>query len=492
MKSRVQWLIAATLVCAVSGLYAQPREFCAGDDMCIPDTLEIDIAGSNELVLGEDFQPGLEVDAQVMTNTETAKIQGWSYAVKHDDAMLSIVADSVTTVGTIAHPDTPDAVAIPPHFDVSQAVPGGFISAIVLSFLSETELPVGSKSAIVNVKYTVDADPGADGTKIEFVSGEIGPEGSPATDINFTVDGASRVPSTVVDGVIRKGGGPAEEICDNGIDDDGDGLIDGDDPDCPGGGGCPEGSDWALYFGDAASDAAVDATGADSLAISMRNATDAFAFQFGVKNDGGTLSFDGTLGADADRLIELVITDENGDSQTPSTPNTATAGDATGATRGSAVAGFADGDFFAVDLAPGVGGPGLTVGYVSDLDGDEQKIPATGDGDPCPVNEVVVLSFGDQPQANFIRGDADGNGELNVTDAVLIINVTLGNLQERYDCEDALDANDDGKANISDAIPVLMWMFQRGDALAAPHLTCGVDGTADGISCAQESPACAQ
>ena len=40
--------------------------------------------------------------------------------------------------------------------------------------------------------------------------------------------------SDAMDDALGMGGTPQEEICDNGIDDDGDGLIDGLDPDCAG------------------------------------------------------------------------------------------------------------------------------------------------------------------------------------------------------------------------------------------------------------------
>ncbi|MEM7231609.1 MAG: hypothetical protein AAF517_05525, partial [Planctomycetota bacterium] len=408
------------------------------------------------------------VDAQVFTNTETSAIQGWSYAVKHNGDVLSIVEDSVTTVGTIAHPETEGAVAFPPNFDVSQAVPGGLISAIVLSFLTETELPVGSRSAILNVSYTVNANPGADGTALEFVGGEIGPKGSPPTDINFTVDGASRLPATVIDGVIKVAGPPPPPECDA--------------------------PDWAFYFG-AVVDGELEIDGSSPAPIVARNATDAFAFQMGVSYVDGVHSFSSELGADPERLIELIITDGDGNSQSPATPNTLRSPAATGIARGAAISGFDPGDFFAVDLEPGVGGPGFTVGYVSDLDGDENKIPATVDnGAECGSNEILIVSFSDDPPPpsnNFIRGDADGNERLNVTDAVLIINVTLGNLPARFACDDALDANDDGSANISDAIPVLMFMFQRGADLPAPHGVCGQDTTADDLPCTEDSPACA-
>ncbi|MEC9032378.1 MAG: dockerin type I domain-containing protein, partial [Planctomycetota bacterium] len=89
------------------------------------------------------------------------------------------------------------------------------------------------------------------------------------------------------------------------------------------------------------------------------------------------------------------------------------------------------------------------------------------------------------------RGDADGNGRINVNDAVLIIQIAVGNLGSRYNCPDALDANDDGRNNISDAVPVLRWVFQRGARLPAPFLGCGADPTDDELGCEESSAFCA-
>ncbi|HLU49521.1 MAG TPA: dockerin type I repeat-containing protein, partial [Planctomycetota bacterium] len=264
-----------------------------------------------------------------------------------------------------------------------------------------------------------------------------------------------------------------------------------EDPNCQLVGECP---DWAFYFGSAATENSVELSEGDS--ISIRNATDAFAFSGGVKatENGGTVTFEfsGDLGTDNQRLVELIITDDQGNSQTPVTPNTATAsGHVQSLSRGPAIAGFSDGDFFAFDVAPGVGGPGFTFGYVSDLDGEENKIPATGT-EGCPVNEVLIVSFQAGAGGSFQRGDADGNGRINVSDAVWIIQIAVGNFTPIYDCQEALDANDDGSVNVSDALPVLAWIFQRGEPLPDPFLVCGQDNDGDAVSCAESSPVCGQ
>jgi hypothetical protein len=68
-------------------------------------------------------------------------------------------------------------------------------------------------------------------------------------------------------------------------------------------------------------------------------------------------------------------------------------------------------------------------------------------------------------------------------DAILIIQIDVGNLPARFACEKILDANDDGTVTVTDAIPVLKWVFEKGAALPAPFRTCGKDPTADALPC---------
>ncbi len=88
-------------------------------------------------------------------------------------------------------------------------------------------------------------------------------------------------------------------------------------------------------------------------------------------------------------------------------------------------------------------------------------------------------------EANFVRGDVDVDGELNLADALAI----LGHLFQRRaapTCAKAADVNDDGRLNVSDAIVVLLRLFAGGSPLAEPS-SCGTDATADALSCASYS-----
>ena len=164
---------------------------------------------------------------------------------------------------------------------------------------------------------------------------------------------------------------------------------------------------WALYFGPEATTQTLRVESADRFSVHMRNVAAALAFQFGVKATPSApeirYDFSGDLGADPPRRVEVLITDFHGNAQAPATPNAAIAFSAVrDLERGRAIAGFADRDYFVFDLAPAFGGPGFTVGYVSDLNppqGGGNVIPETPDAAPCPLNEILVvrLEGGNRP-----------------------------------------------------------------------------------------------
>ena len=83
----------------------------------------------------------------------------------------------------------------------------------------------------------------------------------------------------------------------------------------------------------------------------------------------------------------------------------------------------------------------------------------------------------------FIRGDANGDGGIDISDAIgalgyIFSGATVG-------CLDALDSNDSGSIDISDAINVLGYIFSAGAPPQAPFGACGVDPTdADLLDCA--------
>jgi hypothetical protein len=84
--------------------------------------------------------------------------------------------------------------------------------------------------------------------------------------------------------------------------------------------------------------------------------------------------------------------------------------------------------------------------------------------------------------AFFLRGDANGDRELNITDPQFTLNYLFVSANPPP-CLDAADANDDGRVNVTDPIATLQVLFQGQSALPEPFGTPGVDPTEDTLGC---------
>ena len=69
---------------------------------------------------------------------------------------------------------------------------------------------------------------------------------------------------------------------------------------------------------------------------------------------------------------------------------------------------------------------------------------------------------------DFVRGDANGDGELNIADAVAALGQLFLGDPASPTCPEALDANDDGALDLSDPVSVLEFLFLGRAALPAP------------------------
>jgi hypothetical protein len=84
---------------------------------------------------------------------------------------------------------------------------------------------------------------------------------------------------------------------------------------------------------------------------------------------------------------------------------------------------------------------------------------------------------------SYLRGDATGDGRLDLTDAILVLGrLFLGGLP--LGCDDAADATDDGTLDLSDPITVLGSLFLGDGPLLPPGPgVCGPDPTGDELAC---------
>jgi virginiamycin B lyase len=89
-------------------------------------------------------------------------------------------------------------------------------------------------------------------------------------------------------------------------------------------------------------------------------------------------------------------------------------------------------------------------------------------------------------QEPFVRGEANQDGRLDVSDAVrVLIHLFAGG--GPLACADAGDANDDGQIDIADPVRVLAFLFASAAPLPAPFPDCGADPSDDAVDCAVSS-----
>ncbi len=88
----------------------------------------------------------------------------------------------------------------------------------------------------------------------------------------------------------------------------------------------------------------------------------------------------------------------------------------------------------------------------------------------------------------FIRGDANSDGRIDITDPITVLNYLFrGGGEPR--CPDAFDATDDGTVDITDAIRILNHLFTGAQQIAPPFTDPGVDPTPDDpLDCEKEFP----
>jgi plastocyanin len=100
----------------------------------------------------------------------------------------------------------------------------------------------------------------------------------------------------------------------------------------------------------------------------------------------------------------------------------------------------------------------------------------------CRPHEEMGMRGRIHVQEKFVRGDASGDGKVDISDAVAVLNVLFLGAVARC-CDDALDANDDGAIDIADPVFMLQSLFIEGTKIPPPYPLAGGDRTDDALQC---------
>lgn len=83
---------------------------------------------------------------------------------------------------------------------------------------------------------------------------------------------------------------------------------------------------------------------------------------------------------------------------------------------------------------------------------------------------------------SFVRGDGNGDGVVNISDALYVLGYLFSSSGSEPDCLAALDANDDEKLDLTDAVRILNYLFLGATRPPAPFPAPGPDPT-PGLGC---------
>jgi hypothetical protein len=129
--------------------------------------------------------------------------------------------------------------------------------------------------------------------------------------------------------------------------------------------------------------------------------------------------------------------------------------------------------------------------------GSEVGAPAVdiaGNERPCGAGvDMGAYEYGACSGPPFVRGDTNGDGWIDMTDAICIIFYLFGeegdpSREMLTRCLDAADVNDDAEVGttgitVADAVFLLRYLFQMDREPPAPFPSCGVDESPDHLDC---------
>jgi hypothetical protein len=109
---------------------------------------------------------------------------------------------------------------------------------------------------------------------------------------------------------------------------------------------------------------------------------------------------------------------------------------------------------------------------------------ASGSHNYLNLDHLVVRSL----TPRMVRGDANADGVLDLTDAVAIALYLFGGRPNLVECQAAADADSSGGLDIADPLFILRYIFQLGAEPGSPFPECGADPLEGAASCGAYPP----
>jgi hypothetical protein len=103
--------------------------------------------------------------------------------------------------------------------------------------------------------------------------------------------------------------------------------------------------------------------------------------------------------------------------------------------------------------------------------------------------ETIQVTVGGAEGPTFVRGDTNGDGIRNISDAVSILGFLFRGAPSVLPCIASADNDGNGRIELTDAVYLLGFLFLGGPPPHAPFPACGRDSRPNALSCAS-FPAC--
>ena len=109
---------------------------------------------------------------------------------------------------------------------------------------------------------------------------------------------------------------------------------------------------------------------------------------------------------------------------------------------------------------------------ISIRNGNELVVTLNANAARGAMDNVRVITRGHEVGVNFLRGDCNGDGDVNLSDAACGLTWLFAGAAEPG-CVAALNTNGDADIDIADPVSLLNFLFGGGPAPAAPFPECG-------------------